>query len=363
MGILFIYTFILSLTTIYSYSLIDPNLTLIQTEWWKIFRDKIVEFGYYHRDLSWIVYLIIIIFLFIFHYIFIKKYKQFNPLRIAIVISTILLFSYPFLSHDFFNYMFDARIATFYHQNPYVYKALDFPSDPWLRFMQWTHRTYPYGPSFLILTLIPSFLSLGKFILSFIFFKALFGFFYLVTVYYLQKSDKKLALLFATHPLIIIEGLASSHNDLIGLSLGLIGIWYISQRKDKIGRIILILSAGIKYITFPLLLWQRSHLKWNKILLICFLGILMYLSFVREIQPWYFLNIFIFLPLYHHLINRLNIFFFGLLISYYPYIRLGGWDNIEKVNLKHWVIIIFFGLNIFYLVYKYKIDGKNPKLP
>jgi len=88
--------------------------------------------------------------------IFIRNFKRYNPLLISILIGVGLLFSYPFLSHDLFNYLFDAKIVTFYHQNPYILKALDFPSDPWLRFMHWTHRTYPYGPSFLFLTLVPS---------------------------------------------------------------------------------------------------------------------------------------------------------------------------------------------------------------
>ena len=312
------------------------------------------------------IYLILVVLLFVFNYLFIKKYKRFDPIKLAILIGAILLFSYPLLSHDFFNYMFDARIATYYHQNPYLFKALDFPSDPWLRFLQWTHRTYPYGPVFLLVTLIPSFFSLGKFILAFLFFKATFIIFYILAVFYLNKLKRKYAIIFATNPLIIIEGLVNSHNDLIAVSLGVIGIYYLLASKGLKSKIFFLLSAGVKYITFPLIFLTRLRPGWNKFIFYLTIGVILYLSFKSEIQPWYFLNLFIFLPLLNESINpstefmlsgvevlrinRLNIFFFGLLVSYYPYIRLGGWDSLDKINLKHIIIGIFFVINITYFL-------------
>ena len=390
--------YIISLLTfsIYSYSLIDPNITFFQTKWWELFREKMVYFGYYQRQTSWLVYLTLVILLFIFHCFFSKKYKQFNPLKLALFIGAILLISYPFLSHDFLNYMFDARIVTFYQQNPYLYKALDFPTDPWLRFMHWTHRTYPYGPIFLWITVIPSFLSLGKFVLSFFFFKLTFVIFYILAVFFLNKLNKKYAMFFATNPLIIIEGLVNSHNDLIGVSLAIIGIYFLfhpprhsntpprhpersegssvayftlspfarffghlrSLRMTKgevVARLFFILSLGIKFITFPITLLMRKNLKWNKVIFAFLIGIIIYLSIESEIQPWYFLNLFIFLPFFVQSIKRLDIFFFGLLVSYYPYIRLGGWDSLDKINLKHIIIGIFFIINITYsLLFKLK---------
>src|SRR3990167_2349505 len=345
-----LYSLLLFILTVYSYALIDPNITFFQTKWWEIFRLRMVELGYYRRDLSWIIYLVIIILLFTFNYFFIKKYKHFDVVKLAIYIGIILLFSYPLLSHDFFNYMFDAKIATFYQQNPYLYKALDFPKDPWLRFMHWTHRTYPYGPIFLLITVIPSFLSFGKFVLSFLFFKSTFIVFYILAVFFLNKLNKRCAMIFATNPLIIIEGLVSSHNDLIGVALGIIGIWYLFKNRSNVARIFFFLSLGVKYITFPIVFLTRKNASWNKLIFTFLLRLIIYLAIKSEIQPWYFINLFIFLPFYEQLINRLNIFFFGLLLSYYPYIRLGGWDSLEKINIKHWIIGAFLIINIIYLL-------------
>ncbi len=356
----FFYYIVLLILSIYSFVLVDPNITLFQSKIWETFRDQVVYLGYYRRDLSWLIYLFLIIGLFIFNSHFIKRYKQFNPVKIAILIAIILFFSYPFLSHDFFNYMFDAKILTFYHQNPYFYKALDFPNDQWLRFMHWTHRTYPYGPIFLLITLIPSFLSFGKFILSFLFFKLTFVLFYLGAVYLLQKMNRRAAIIFATNPVVIIEGLVNSHNDLIGVSLALIGIYHLLNKKGIKARLFFALSVGIKYITFPILFLMRAHEKSHKFSFLLIVGVLLYISLKIEIQPWYFLTLFIFLPFFTEAINKLNIFFFGLLISYYPYIRLGGWDTNEKIIIKHWIIISALILNIiFFLVQIRKHDEKK----
>lgn len=349
-----LYFLSLAILTVYSFALIDPNITFFQTRWWEVFREKIIYFGYYQRNISWLIYLFLIILLFVFHYFFIKKYRQFNPILIAIFTGSILLISYPLLSHDFFNYMFDARILTYHQQNPYLFKALDFPSDPWLRFLQWTHRTYPYGPVFLLITLIPSFLSIGKFVLGFLFFKLTFMIFYILGVFYLNKINKKYALIFATHPLIIIEGLVNTHNDLIAAAIGLCAVFYLLDGKNIKSRILFLLSAGIKYLTAPVLLLRNQKSNWNTFVFAVTLGIIFYLCVKSEIQAWYFLNLFIFIPFLIGTIQQLDIFFFGLLLSYYPYIRLGGWDTAEKIAIKHWIIVLAAILNILFLLFPWK---------
>lgn len=362
-----LYIITIASLSIYSYTLLDLNLTLFNNDLWQSFREQIIQIGYFRRDISWIIYLTLIILLYVCHLLMLKRYKNISAIKIAFLTSLILLFSYPFLSHDFFNYLFDAKIITFYHQNPYLHKALDFPGDPWLRFMHWTHRTYPYGPSWLILTLIPSFLSFGKFILNMIFFKLLFLIFYCASVFYLSKIDKKAGLFFATNPLVIIEGLISPHNDLIATSFAIIGICYLLFTKAQITQslkkllkgdrsqnlfafIHFPLSAGIKYITLPALLLRPNRKSYlNKLALVLTILLIVYVSYSGEIQPWYFLNLLIFLPYFPNILYKLQFFFFGLIMSYYPYIRLGGWDTKEKVILKHQIIWVFFIINMIYL--------------
>ncbi|MEK7097124.1 MAG: hypothetical protein AAB705_00805 [Patescibacteria group bacterium] len=342
----FLYFIVILLFSIYSYSLVDLNLTLFNHKLWDNFRSFIIQIGYFNRGLSTTIFFSGIAIFYLLYFLS-KKLKP-NPIKLAIVIGLVSLIAYPFLSHDFFNYMFDAKILTFYGKNPYLFKALDFPADHWTRFMHWTHRVYPYGPTFLPITLIPSFLSGGKFILSLFFFKLTFVSFYLGAVWAVSKIDKNKALIIATHPLIIIEGLVTPHNDLISMSLGLIGI-YLLFNKNFWSRVLFIVSGLIKYSTLPILLISKKN-KWLNIL--AFIGTLVplfYLSFFSEIQPWYFLILFIFLPIFPNLINKIEFFLIGLICSYYPYIMLGGWDTKDKVDLKHQIIIYFFVANLLAL--------------
>lgn len=351
---LIFYILILVALQIYSFALVDPNLTLINHPLWVSFRDAMVQFGYFQRANSWYTYVVIILLLSVCHYLIVKNFKKYNPIKLSLIIGGILIFSYPFLSHDFFNYIFDAKIFTFYGQNPYTHIPANFAEDEWLRFMHWVDRTYPYGPSFLVLTFIPSFLGLGKFILNFFFFKLFSAVFYFLGVYFLQKIDKKTAIIFATHPLILIEGLVNAHNDLIGVSFAIIGIYFILQNKQIQSRIYFLLSAGIKYVTLPVILLQKKNEKINLLVLIAQIAMVAYLSISREPNAWYYLTFFAYLPIFKTIITRLSIFFFGLLLSYYPYIYLGGWDSSEKIFYKNAIIILSLGINIFYLLIKRK---------
>ncbi|NTU46139.1 hypothetical protein HGA88_00785 [Candidatus Roizmanbacteria bacterium] len=329
---------------VYSYVLIDPNITFFNTVWWDKFRSLVVQIGYYHRDWSFGIYALLLAGLFYFHFLALKL--NISPVRWSVFVGFILLLSYPFLSHDFFNYLFDAKILTYYHLNPYLYRALDFPQDHWLRFMHWTHRTYPYGPVFLAITLVPSFVAAGKFLVDFLLFKAVWVGFYILAVWLLNKINTKTAIFFATQPLILVEGLVNVHNDLIAVSLALVGAYFVFKKKTKItGTFFFLLSIGIKYMTTPILFvtTENRYLAKAGALL---LGILfIYMSVTMEIQPWYFLAIFAFLPFFWKEIQKLELFFAGLLLCYYPYIRIGGWDSGEKIDLKHTIILIAVLLN------------------
>src|SRR3989344_4420377 len=56
-----LYVFILCILTLYSYALVDPNLTLINNSYWVTFREVVIQLGYYQRDTSWFIYLFLII--------------------------------------------------------------------------------------------------------------------------------------------------------------------------------------------------------------------------------------------------------------------------------------------------------------
>ncbi|MCL4390465.1 hypothetical protein M1345_03705 [Patescibacteria group bacterium] len=199
--IIFFYLLVLAVLGVYSYSQIDLNLTLLQTPWFLSFQHLMIQLGYFNRLLSTAIFAGLLLLLFLFYLLLLRQKPNLFILVAGVVVLT--LFAYPAFSHDFFNYLFDARIVTHYGQNPYFFKALDFPTDTWTRFMQWTHRTYPYGPIWLALTVPLSYLGFGKFILTVFNFKIMFAAAYVGSVVLIKKlSGVKNALFFAANPLV-----------------------------------------------------------------------------------------------------------------------------------------------------------------
>ncbi|MBP6994155.1 hypothetical protein KBB12_02850 [Candidatus Woesebacteria bacterium] len=354
--------------TVWSWVLVDTNFTLFNRGDWTQFRALVISLGYFQRQYSANLYVTFILLLTVFSYLVVKIYK--GPMLPLIVIIGVIagLLSYPALSHDLFNYIFDARIATHYHMNPYLYRALDFPQDQMLRFMHWVHRTYPYGPTYLLITIIPSLLGLGYFLLTFVMFKSLHVLLFIISGLLLLKINRNIALIFITSPLIIVEGLVNSHNDFVALAFAVIGIYLLRKHKTLPAFSALLFSGLIKFISLPAILlsaqdWYERFVNRNrripKILVlvqpwqIALFGVgllLAYLIMYQEIQPWYFLNFFIFLPYAPTLFKEFSIALTGLLLSYYPYVLGGEWGQGGSVPMKRSIITWSFLLNIAVLL-------------
>jgi hypothetical protein len=344
---------ILLLFSVYSWSFVDLNFTLFSSTYWTIFRDSVIQLSYFHRDISLYVYISLVVAIFILYISMIKNARYFYPLLIAISISSFI--SYPFLSHDFFNYIFDAKILTFYHMNPYQYTPIYFADDTMLRFMHWTHRTYPYGPSFLLITLIPSLLSFGKFIISFYLFKLVWIGFFIYAAHVLYRYNKLMGFAFATNPFVIIEGLYNMHNDIIALCLGIIAVCiYLEKKKLTFKSLaMVILSVGIKYMSvFSAVLFIPRLQRYTQIIFYFLTGaIIIYVALHGDLQPWYFLNFFLIIPLYKKLPMAFNIMTVFLLLSYCTYIVLGNWQEANAhIFSKNNIILLGVILSIAYTI-------------
>lgn len=345
----FIFSFILLL--LYSYTQIDLNLFLSKYEPIISFQKFFQNIGYFQRPLSTYLYLGVIGLLFAFYFWALDLAKK-NRVgikeiwKIVVIGGLVLTFAYNAFSYDLFNYIFDAKIVTYYNQNPYDRTALEFPSDPMLNFMHWTHRTYPYGPGWLVLTVPLSFLGMNFFLPTAILFKVLATATYLGTVWFiwkiLNKVDPKSAvfgtIFFALNPLVLIEGLVSAHIDIAMMFFGTLAFYLLITKKYIISSLSLMFSAGIKFATgflFPVFLWtwfKKSSVDWEKI--IQYSIILMSASVVAatlrtNFQPWYLISILPFAALaskkYYIFIPSVILSFTSLLL-YVPYINTGNWD-------------------------------------
>jgi len=375
---LFLIAFFLSCALfLYSLTQVDLGLTLTRSSALAGIQRAFQYVGYFNRPVSVYLYLMLLTGFFAFYAFAIRAAKNRTLTRsgiwkILIVITSILIFSYPALSHDIFNYIFDAKIVTHYQQNPYFHKALDFPNDPMLSFMHWTHRTYPYGPIWLLITLPFSLLGGSMFFPTLLLFKGISALSYLLTILGIEKLAKKLypensllpVVIFALNPLVLFEILMTGHNDLWMMGFSLFALYFLLERQYPKSIFFLLLSIGIKFATailLPLfLLWPFIQKKVKEkgeflltsafVLLVIAVGIATYRT---NFQPWYFLFL---LPVVSLLKSRYVALPIGVisitgLLLYVPYLYLGNWDPPVPLILNAVTIIgvvIGFATYVFY---------------
>ena len=358
---------------LYSFTQVDLSLTLSEASWWQIVQKFFQQIGYFNRPLSTLLYLILIFLFFIFYSLFIKlaQKNQINTEKLWVLIlmvTGILTFSYNAFSYDLFNYIFDAKIITFYNQTPYAHKALDYVGDPMLTFMRWTHRIYPYGPIWLFLTAPLSYLGFNLFLPTFFLFKIFNSLYFLGTAFFIQKILQKTKrneslglILFALNPLVIIESLISSHNDTAMMFFAILSIYLLFQHKKTLSIVSLLLSVGVKFATIFLLpsylyyFFRNKFKNFTNEKFIELNFILMFLALIAVIlrtnfQPWYLLYIIplaSLLPGKNYAVAGSIILPFFALLEYIPYLYKGDWnDPIPQVLMG----ITMFGA-FTYIVY------------
>lgn len=357
------------LFAVYTYVFVDVNLTLSSWSLYQSVQQQLLQLGYFQRNISVGIYTAFLIILFGFYLFAIRlvlnhRLSEKAIWKLLIIVSGILVFAYPAFSHDIFNYMFYGRIITLYQGNPYTLRALDFPSDLWVRFMRWTHGYAPYGVVMLALTIAPSFLGFGKFTLTLVLYKLLMvgGFF--LCLFSIRQILRLTApsfiplglVLFGLNPLVLIEGIVNAHNDLVFMGLVLLGLAFLLEKRFLWAWVFLILSVGTKYATvgyaLPFFLKQRFDLAWPKVWWI-FLGFMTLATVVAsmgiynrgstsgEFLPWYLLwplSIAVLKPQEKIVQWMVVSSSLGGLLYYVPYILTGAYTE----DVKMWRMVLVY---------------------
>ncbi|HEX8932062.1 MAG TPA: hypothetical protein VF810_02825 [Patescibacteria group bacterium] len=339
---------------IYSFTQIDLSLTFSRIDFLRHLVSNFQYIGYFNRPLSTFLFIFFIILLFNFYVGFCimaytKQIKKKTVWKLIIATILILIFSYNAFSYDIFNYIFDAKIITHYHQNPYIHKALDYPGDPMLSFMRWTHRVYPYGPLWLVLTVPLSFIGFGFFLPTFFMFKALVAAAFLGSIYYIGKILQKIApdkeifglVFFGLQPLIVIESLISGHLDIVMFFFALWSFHLLLNKKYLWSLVILLISIGIKFATaflLPIFILiivlqkLKKPIPWRNtfiLTIILMLTTVILASLRSNFQPWYLIAPLAFATFlgfrYFVFIPSLIISFVALL-TYVPFLYSGNWN-------------------------------------
>jgi len=385
---------------VFSFVLTDPNLTLFNVNFFTNFQTYLWQNVLPLRNFRTIFFFVLIILIFCNYLLILKNWSKLNLdnkknfWKFLIIISLPLIFSYNALSHDLFNYIFNAKMVVELGGNPHIQTALDFPSEPMLRFMNNTHSVAPYGYGWTVLSLLPYLAGLGKFSLTFIVFK-LFAFLsLLLTLSISEKFFKKInyrqLAIFFFNPLVLIEVLSSAHNDLWMLAPALLALYLANQldlgshfnltnhlEKNKLIKLILIIilmaiSISIKYATLvlvPFIFYFIFKEKLNKSSLakyklstskynFDFMSLVLFLPLFTErskqFLPWYLLWPLVFIPFVKNKFwrNLLIVFSVSSLLRYLPWLYYLPWMSfdLDTSKLLTWQIGITWLIPIFYLL-------------
>ncbi|MBU0978833.1 MAG: hypothetical protein ABIJ03_00210 [Patescibacteria group bacterium] len=349
------YWLLLLVWAIFSFSQTDPNLTLINQPLFINFQNMIWSWGGDRTRLVWI-YAGIILSGFVCYGLIYQKLKQLNlswemiskrwgwkKLVLGYLLFCLpLFFSYNALSHDVFNYIFNAKMVVVYGANPHVRVALDFAFDNWTRFMHNTHTPAPYAYGWTALSLLPYVLGFGKFFSTWLMFRLMaFGSILLLAYSwwrYAKIADIKLKfhelVLVLLNPLVLIEVISNQHNDLWMMAPAILGLVLIaSSQKNKWpmvgGWLLFGLSISIKYaslLLLPFYFWviiassldkllekrlpqfiTRWFMKQHQIISLTLklmplpVSIMMFLPLLlpraQQFHPWYLLWVMVWIPL------------------------------------------------------------------
>lgn len=294
------YAVIALIFCIFSFGFIDPNLHLSTHPVYLALARPIMFFVYKQSYQAAFLYIGIVVGLFALYWkaLEVARAKQMIYLGLGFIVAGVLLFlSYPALSYDIYNYILTAKVAFYYHENPYVVMPIEFIGEPMLAYTRAANKLALYGPVWIASTYIPYIISGNYIPLAIYAFKMLAIVGYIGIIYIIARKTRRLeqVVFFALNPLVIIETFTSGHNDAFMMFLALFGV-ILMQKKAIVsyasGLVLLFSSIFVKGATVvivPVMLFLRRYsvdvqIRWIAALLF---GIFLLSPIREEMYPWY----------------------------------------------------------------------------
>ncbi len=406
MSLLLIFYFLLLVAYgLFTYGLTAPNLTLINQTWFTNFQNMMWANIYNNRNLATNLFLILIVALFVCYGVILfqlskqklkldwqKNFKA-TVIKYLLILSPLIL-SFNALSYDVFNYIFNAKMVLVYHANPHQSVALNYSFDTWTRFMHNVHTPAPYGYGWTLFSLVPYLLGLNKFLTTWLIFRLISVLALILTIkiiislkqaYFANLDDKKFnwsltALVF--NPLMLLELISNSHNDLWMLLPAMLSLLIVGKKKLDLKRIIfsillLAFSISTKLATVVLIpIWAfllnenlqllkfklpSKFTNWlkNNWPLLASLLLFLPLTTLRSQQflPWYLSWSLIWFPFIKEKVWRNTLLIFSLtsLLRYLPWLKINGYtpEVLAQQKLITWLLPIIY-LALCTLVYGVK---------
>lgn len=336
------------------------------------------------------VYLLLIASAFALYLFAVQQKLRFSMLLLVVPLG--LLASNVALSHDLFNYMFNAKAVVQYGQDPHLRSALEIsPTDDWVRFMHNVHTTAPYGKFWTYLTTVPFVLGLGRFLTTYLSFKVFMG----IGVACLAIAQYKLAKIkgmtttslewrwFFFNPLFLIETFSSGHNDVWMMAFVFLSFWLLAKDKRPklisiaVSLIALLLSTQIKLATVVLIpVWMlllyvktggvNSVPRFNSILSVaarywadlsaCLLLLPLFTSRSQLFHPWYLIWALSFVPFIKIGQLRLLLLLLSLssMLRYIPFLWVGEYSSLllTRSQLITWCAVPVWILSVLFIHFR-----------
>lgn len=343
-----IFSALLLMISVYTWGFVDPNAPFLRLP-------QLVSVVYQKFAVSSIIYASSVALLFIWYgYLWLRAKKDKLSIKTIIfylvILIAILFFSYPAFSNDIFNYIATAKVTFLYHENPYIVMPIDIRNEPMLTFLQAANKTALYGPTWILITLIPYVFGFGHLLLTVYMFKFTAVAAYLVIVWLIWKLTRRelAVVLFAFNPLVIIDTLIDAHNDVAMMALALGAFYLLRSNRYYWSVLLFVLSFFVKGATIFLLpvyvyTWMyknRKSFNWEAVWLwssISMFVIFMLSPLREEIYSWYFIWVLTFIALR----KRIDIytavaigFSFGLPLRFLPFVYTREWGGVTPVIKK-----------------------------
>ncbi len=166
---------------------------------------------------------------------------------------------YPVGALDVFNYVMQLKVAYHYGANPYLTTFQSFPADPFFEFAFLANIPLFYGPVWLYLSWLPvaltGFHDLLAVLLALKAFNCVLLLLTGLSIFRYHGGGGegwRAAYLFLANPLVLFEGVANAHNDVM-MGLFLVIALLALRLRSVLAVPFLTLSALVKFFTAPLL--------------------------------------------------------------------------------------------------------------
>lgn len=218
----------------------------------------------------------------------------------------------PLTSTDVFYYMGTGWLEAKYDVNPYYTSIQDVMKDKELYDSEnpdsmllrtpgvWRGTTIVYGPVWPMICKVLSGLSGGNIAIALLLYKLFNLLLHLANcalIYKISKKKKLFTLLYALNPLVLFDGLANVHNDLLVVFFILAALYFFVRKKKMLPTVIfLALATAVKYfaillIPFLVIYHYRKAKPSKRIVYACGWGILFlailvgtYLIYMRDLE-------------------------------------------------------------------------------